>query len=276
MGGIRLDRLRRPAPCADRDDYERRLDKLQSKMLSIQQAYYHEKRRGVIVFEGWDAAGKGGTIRRLVERLDPRGVRVWPIGPPPADEQGRHYLYRFWARLPEPGTLVIFDRSWYGRVLVERVEGLAKGPEWERAYDEINAFERMLVDDGVGLVKVFMHITPDEQLRRFAERLANPYKRWKLTESDVRSHQRWNDYAAAAHDMFDRTSTKAAPWTAIHANTKWIARVQAIEAIADALGEGVDLRPPPIDPKVRRFAEETLRQQLKAVNNRKKSKDKRR
>lgn len=232
-------------------------------MLTIQQAYYHEKRRAVIVFEGWDAAGKGGTIRRLVERLDPRGVRVWPIGAPSAEEQGKHYLYRFWSRLPEPGTIAIFDRSWYGRVLVERVEGFAKKAEWTRAYEEINEFERLLIDDGIALSKIFLHITPEEQLRRFAERLANPNKRWKLTVEDVRNHQRWRAYMDAMHDMFDETSTKVAPWTAIHADKKWIARVKAIETIVETLGDGVDLRPPPIDPKVRRFAEEVLRQELK-------------
>lgn len=262
MAKIRLDRLKRPAPFAARDDYEARLERLQIKMLAIQQTYFHDKRRAVIVFEGWDAAGKGGTIRRLVERLDPRGVRVWPIGAPSAEEQGRHYLYRFWTKLPEPGTIAIFDRSWYGRVLVERVERLAAKDEWKRAYDEINDFERMLIDDGVGFVKIFMHITAEEQLRRFAERLRNPHKRWKLTPADVRNHQSREDYVDAAHDMFDKTSTKTAPWTAIHADTKWIARVKALEVITEALSKGLDLRPLPVDPKVRRFADEILRRDV--------------
>src|SRR5882672_5475355 len=181
---IRLDHLAEPAPFADKAAYERKLAKLQLKMLSIQQTYFHENRRAVIAFEGWDAAGKGGAIRRLTEKLDPRGFHVWPIGPPTPEEQGRHYLYRFWNKLPERGQLAIFDRTWYGRVLVERVERLIKKPVWKRAYDEINEFERMLIDDGVRVVKIFLHITPDEQLRRFAERLNNPYKRWKLTDSD--------------------------------------------------------------------------------------------
>jgi AMP-polyphosphate phosphotransferase len=218
------------------------------------------------VFEGWDAAGKGGAIRRLTEKLDPRGFHVWPIGAPTAPEQGRHYLYRFWTKLPEPGLVAIFDRSWYGRVLVERVEGLAKKSEWKRAYEEINEFERMLVDDGVRVVKVFLHITPDEQLRRFAERLNNPHKRWKLTEADIESHLHWKDYADAVEDMFDETSTKAVPWTAIFADKKWIARVKVLEAVTDALADGVDLKPPPMDPKVKKFATGYLRRELKRAN----------
>ncbi len=262
---IRLDRLERPKPCADRADYERRLDKLQIKMLSIQQAYFHETRRAVLVFEGWDAAGKGGAIRRLTEKLDPRGFHVWPIGAPTPAEQGRHYLYRFWTKLPEPGLIAIFDRSWYGRVLVERVEDLTPKKAWKRAYDEINEFERMLVDDGVRLVKIFLHITPEEQLRRFAERLGNPHKRWKLTDDDIRAHARWKDYADAVEDMFDETSTKRAPWTPVFGDRKWIARVKVLEAVTDALGDGVDLRPPPVDPKIKAFAAEYLRRELKRI-----------
>jgi AMP-polyphosphate phosphotransferase len=144
---------------ADKADYEKRLKNLQEEMLHIQQTYWHEKRRAVLVFEGWDAAGKGGAIRRITEQLDPRGFHVWPISAPTAGEQGRHYLYRFWQRLPEPGTFSVFDRSWYGRVLVERVEGFARPKEWKRAYDEINEFERLLIDDGARIVKLFFHIT---------------------------------------------------------------------------------------------------------------------
>jgi polyphosphate kinase 2 (PPK2 family) len=165
--------------------------------------------------------------------------------------------------------LAIFDRSWYGRVLVERVEGFAKKSEWKRAYDEINEFESMLVQDGIALVKIFLHITPKEQRRRFAERLSDPHKRWKLTEEDIRNHQRWRDYMDAVHDMFDRTSTKVAPWTAIHANSKWIARVQALDTVVDALTGPVDIRPPPLNPKVRRFAQKILRRELKGESARK-------
>lgn len=265
MPRIRLDRLKIPTPCADREDYERRLEKLQLRMLSIQQTYLHEQRRGIVVFEGWDAAGKGGTIKRLTEKLDPRAFQVWPIGPPKPEEAARHYLYRFWARLPEPGTVAIFDRSWYGRVLVERVEGLATRNAWERAYAEINAFEKMLIDDGVRLVKICLHVSPAEQLRRLAERLREPYKRWKLAEADLNNYHHRKEYLAAFHDMFDRTSTRTAPWTAIHADKKWIARVKALEAITGVLARGLDLRPPAVAPQLKEKAEKLLRRELRKL-----------
>jgi AMP-polyphosphate phosphotransferase len=251
---IRLSRLDMVARVRDKAAYERELEALQLKLLSIQQAYFHVGRRGIVVVEGWDAAGKGGLIRRLTERLDPRGIKVWPIGPPAASEQGRHYLYRFWTRLPEPGTLAVFDRSWYGRVLVERVNGLIDRAAWQRAYREINAFEAMLTDDGVRLVKLFLHITPEEQIERFAERLNSPYKRWKLTEADLHAHLNWDAYVEAAEAMFARTSTKAAPWTVIAANQKWVARLRGLSVIAATLGRGIDLRPPAVDAKLRRAA----------------------
>lgn len=256
---IRLDRLAmEDAVIGDKADYEHRLGHQQKRLLHIQQAYWHQKLRAVLVFEGWDAAGKGGAIRRLTEPLDPRGIHVWPVGAPTEAEQGRHYLWRFWQRLPERGTIAVFDRSWYGRVLVERVEGLARPEEWRRAYDEINEFERLLTDDGVRIVKLFLHITPDEQLDRFRERLSNPYKRWKLTGEDLRNRTRRDDYVEAIHDMFRHTSTVAAPWHAIPANSKWYARIRCLEAIGDALEAGVDIAPPPIDPVLLEAAAEAL------------------
>ena len=243
---------------ADKSAYEKRLKALQEEMLHIQQTYWHEKRRAVLVFEGWDAAGKGGAIRRITEQLDPRGFHVWPISAPTAAEQGKHYLWRFWQRLPEPGTFAIFDRSWYGRVLVERIEGFAKPKEWKRSYDEINEFERLLIDDGARIVKLFFHITEEEQLSRFRERLTNPYKRWKLTEEDLRNRARWDNYVGAAEDMFDKTSTLAVPWHAIAANSKWHARVASLEIITQALRRDVNIAPPPVDPAVIDAAAEML------------------
>jgi polyphosphate kinase 2 (PPK2 family) len=231
---------------------------LQKQMLAVQQAYFHQKRRALIVFEGWDAAGKGGSIRRLTARLDPRSVKVWPIGAPSDDEQGRHYLYRFWSRLPVPGTTAIFDRSWYGRVLVERVERLVEPAAWQRAYDEINEFEHLLIADGVRVIKIFLHVTPEEQLERFGERLRNPVKRWKLTQEDIRNRARWKDYLEAYQDMFDRTSTKAAPWTVIGGDHKWTTRVQVLESVIKALTKDVDISPPPIDPDLVDAAETVL------------------
>ena len=171
----------------DKRDYLKKLKKWQKRMLQVQQAYYHQGIRAILVFEGWDASGKGGAIRRITEKLDPRGFAVHPISAPSHEEQSRHYLYRFQSRLPEAGKIAIFDRSWYGRVLVERVEKFATEQEWQRAYQEINEFERCLIDDGARIIKVFMHIHPDEQLKRFQERLNNPVKRWKLTHEDFLS-----------------------------------------------------------------------------------------
>ncbi|WP_207484074.1 polyphosphate kinase 2 family protein [Arenibaculum pallidiluteum] len=255
---IRLDKLPSAAAFENKSAYEARLKKLQTLLMRIQQTYWHEKRRAVIVFEGWDAGGKGGAIRRMTELLDPRGFHVWPIAAPSAAEQGRHYLWRFWQRLPEPGTFAVFDRSWYGRVLVERVEGFAKPAEWKRAYDEINEFERLLIDDGARIVKLFLHITPEEQLERFRERLTNPYKRWKLTEEDLRNRAKWDDYVQAAEDMFDRTATTIAPWHAIPADSKWHARVRCLEIVTEALSEGVTIMPPPVDPGLQAAAAELL------------------
>lgn len=273
---IRLDRLDMTAAIEGEREYLARLAELQLKLLSIQQTYYHEGRRGIVVVEGWDASGKGGMIRRLTERLDPRGFHVWPIGLPDPRDQARFYLYRFWTKVPEPGTIAVFDRSWYGRVLVERVERLIDRAAWERAYDEVNAFEAMLAADGVRIVKLFLHITPEEQLRRFRERLENPYKRWKLTEADLRSHGLWDDYVAAAEEMFDRTSTEAGTWTAIAANHKWHARLSAIEAVSDRLGRGVSLKPPPIDPALRASAAALLARRLGRDGTARKSPAKRR
>jgi polyphosphate kinase 2 (PPK2 family) len=251
---IRLSRLKPGPRFRDKAHYEATLEKLQRKMLSIQQAYWHAKKRAVIVFEGWDAAGKGGAIRRLTEKLDPRGVHVWPIGPPTVEEQGAHYLYRFWRRLPMPGTIAVFDRSWYGRELVERVEGLARPAEWKRAYREIVDFERLLIDDGARIAKVFLHITPEEQLERFAERIETPEKRWKLGQADIDAHLKYGDYARAADEMFARTSWARAPWKAIHADSKWRARVDSLAHIVSALGAGVDLTPRRLDPAFKKAA----------------------
>lgn len=243
---------------AEKSVYLKTLKKSQKKILSVQQAYYHQKRRAILVFEGWDASGKGGAIRRLTEKLDPRGVNVHPIGTPTPEEQSKHYLYRFQTRLPKAGTLALFDRSWYGRVLVERVEGFASEQEWQRAYQEINEFERSLIDDGVKIIKIFMHISPEEQLKRFEERLNNPVKSWKLTSEDIRNRAKWTDYHQAINDMFKYTSTEAAPWHIIPANHKWYARTDVLKIIEAQLSEGMDISPPPLDPAMIQEAYEAL------------------
>jgi PPK2 family polyphosphate:nucleotide phosphotransferase len=254
----RLRDLDQSAKLADKDAYEELLKKLQLEMLTVQQSYFRQQRRAVLVFEGADAAGKGGAIKRLTSRLDPRGVHVWPIGAPNEWERGKHYLFRFWERLPDPGTFAIFDRSWYGRVLVERVEKLTAKKDWERGYGEINEFEAMLADDGVRLVKIVLWITKKEQRDRFRERLENPYKRWKLTEEDLRNRARWKKYEAAFEDMLERCSTEHAPWHVVPGNKKWFARVEALRLVIETLRKGVDIELPPLDPDVKKKAAKVL------------------
>jgi polyphosphate kinase 2 (PPK2 family) len=228
-------------------DYEQQLKSLQNKLQMIQQAYLGTAERAVVVLEGWDTAGKGGVVRRLAWALDPRSFKVHPISAPSSREQAQHYLQRFWERLPQRGEIVVFDRSWYGRVLVERVEQFATANEWKRAYREINEFERTLVADGIRLVKIFLHITPDEQIRRFKDRLTNPRKRWKLSYEDFRNRERWKDYEIAIEDMMARTSTKRSRWYLLPANKKPFARFAALSILAEHLGRGVALEPRPVD-----------------------------
>lgn len=231
-------------------DYASRLEDLQKQLRAVELAYRRFGMRGIVVFEGWDAAGKGGTIRRLTAQLDPRGFEVWPIAAPGPEYRGRHYLERFWARLPAPGKIAIFDRSWYGRVLVERVEALVPPADWERGYEEIVAFEHMLVRDGVRLVKLFLHVSPETQEKRFRERLDDPWKRWKLTVDDFRNSERRSDYEGAIDEMLRRTSVDEAPWHLIASEDKQAGRIAALEIVADGLGRNVDLGPPPLDPAV--------------------------
>lgn len=226
-----------------RKAYGEELARLRLALSKIQQSYLFSGDKAVILFEGWDAAGKGGTIRRVSSALDPRSFKVWPIGAPRNFYLDRHYLLRFMERLPPNGAISAFDRSWYGRVLVERVEHLTPETRWRQAYDEIRNFERMLLDDGTRLVKLFFHITPDVQLKRFEERLRNPLKRWKLTYEDFRNRTHWHEYTEAIDEMFEKTSTAEAPWTVVPANDKKYARIFAMKAIVDTISLGVDLDP---------------------------------
>ena len=239
-------------------DYERRLAELQATLQRVQQAYLGTSHRAIIVLEGWDTAGKGGVVRRLGWALDPRSFKVHAITAPTRREKSRHYLQRFWERLPERGQIVVFDRSWYGRVLVERVEGYATDSEWQRAYNEINEFERMLLEDNTRLVKIFLHITPKEQIHRFRARLTDPLKRWKLSYEDFRNHARWKDYEVAIEDMFETTSINRASWYLVPANNKPFGRLAGFHIIADRLSENVALEPPALDPKVSAAAEDLL------------------
>jgi len=189
----------------------------------------------ILVFEGWDAAGKGGAVRRLTAALDAHDYQIIPIAAPTDEEKAQHYLWRFWRHLSRAGRVTIFDRSWYGRVLVERVEGFATEDEWRRAYAEINNFEEQLAQHGIVLVKYWLHITNEEQYKRFKEREGTSYKSWKLTDEDWRNREKWRSYEQAVNDIAERTSTRIAPWTLVEANDKLFARVKVLRTLADRL-----------------------------------------
>ena len=219
----------------DRDGYRRKLARQQGRLNRLQWRAAAAGVSTIAVFEGWDAAGKGGAIRRVTAALDARHYRVIPIGAPTDEELAHHYLWRFMRHLSRAGRITIFDRSWYGRVLVERVEGLASREDYVRAYAEINAFEDQLVDHGILLVKFWLHVSKDEQLRRFEERRRTPHKAWKLTDEDWRNRERWDDYELAVNEMVARTSTRRAPWVLVEANDKPFARIKVIRTLADRL-----------------------------------------
>jgi polyphosphate kinase 2 (PPK2 family) len=201
-----------------------------------------------VAFEGWDAAGKGGAIKRLVAPLDPRHVRVAQFAAPSADEKRHHFLQRFWPALPGWGGMTVCDRSWYGRVLVERVEGFAEEEQWQRAYEEINAFEQMLADEGTILVKLWLHVSAEEQLRRFEARAGDPLKSWKLTPEDWRNREKRPEYEAAIEEMLSRTDQPRAPWRLISAESKRYARVRVVQLVSEEIEAGMrrwGQEPPP-------------------------------
>jgi len=230
--------------------YKRDLKRLQKRLDRIHVAHIVHGAHAVVMLEGWDAAGKGGIIERMTAGWDPRHFEVYPIGAPTAEERRHDYLWRFRRHLPPPREITVFDRSWYGRVLVERVERFASEAEWRRAYDEINAFEAEIRAMGITLVKLFVHITQDEQDKRLAKRLDNPWKRWKTGAEDYRNRAKRDQYCAAMHDMFARTDTENAPWCVIAGNDKRAARIAALTHVADRLEAAVDMTQPPRDPAV--------------------------
>jgi len=217
------------------DDYEREIAALQLRLKRLTWQARARKLNTVLVFEGWDAAGKGGAIRRLVSGIDARLFRVISIAAPTDEEKAQHYLWRFWRHVPRAGFVTVYDRSWYGRVLVERVEGFAARRDWERAYQEINDFEEQLHEHGVIVHKFWLHISPEEQLRRFKEREVTQWKQYKITDEDWRNRGRWQAYEDAVHDMVSRTSTHYAPWTLVSANDKKVSRVTILRTVCERL-----------------------------------------
>lgn len=241
-----------------RGDYNAALAKVQRRLAEIQVAYIVHRRCAIVLFEGWDAAGKGGTIQRLTARWDPRHFSVWPISAPTEAEKEHHFLWRFWRAMPRAAEIAVFDRSWYGRVLVERVEGFVTETGWRRAYDEINEFEAQQHENGTTLIKVFLHVTQEEQDRRLEERLQHPWKRWKINAEDFRNRAHRRAYLRAMNDMFKRTNKRKVPWHVIDGNDKKAARVAALTYIADRLEKGVPMVPPSISPELAALARAKL------------------
>jgi polyphosphate kinase 2 (PPK2 family) len=255
----RLDELDLSLKLSKEDEAER-LEQAQMRLLALRLVLAgligDEKRIGpplCCVFEGWDASGKGGAIKRLVDRLDPRHVRVKSYAAPSYDETRHHYLWRFWPALPGWGGMAVLDRSWYGRVLVERVEGFATKEQWKRAYEEINEFERMLAAEGTILVKFWLHVSSEEQRKRFEARAQDPLKSWKLTEDDWRNRSKRRQYKAAIEDMLERTDSEWAPWTLVEGDSKRWARVKVVETVNAAIEDGMrsrGLEPPEASLKI--------------------------
>ncbi|MBD3383782.1 phosphate--AMP phosphotransferase [candidate division KSB1 bacterium] len=223
-----------------KEEYKKNLDVYQNRMVELEHEIFLKRIPVVIVYEGWDAAGKGGNIKRLVRTLDPRGFTVIPIGAPNDVEKAHHYLWRFWIDMPKAGHIAIFDRSWYGRVLVERVEGYARPEEWQRAFREINEMEKQWSDFGVLLVKFWLQIDKEEQLQRFKARETTPHKRWKITKDDWHNREKWDQYQEAVDEMLLRTSTTYAPWTIVESNCKRYARIKAIRTVIEQMEHRLD------------------------------------
>lgn len=219
----------------DKDTYKTELAKWQRKLAKLHNELYKYRVPVVLAFEGWDAGGKGGAIKRLTQALDPRGYVVNPVASPTDEERAHHYLWRFWRNVPKDGHVAIFDRSWYGRVMVERIEGFCSKEEWQRAYREMNEMEEQFANHGCIVIKFWMHIDKDEQERRFKERQENPAKQWKITDEDWRNRAKWDEYEKAVDEMLIRTSTTHAPWVIVEANSKYYARIKVLRTVVEAI-----------------------------------------
>ena len=218
-----------------KEEYKERLQKLQKKIAVLHSELYRRRIPVVLGFEGWDAGGKGGAIKRLTEFMDPRGYVVNPTAAPTEVEKNHHYLWRFWQNMPKAGHIAIFDRTWYGRVMVERIEGFCTKEEWQRAYREINDMEAHLANSGAIVMKFWMQIDKDEQERRFKERMENPEKQWKITDEDWRNREKWEQYEEAVNEMIIKTSTSYAPCTIVEGNCKYYARIKVLETVVNEI-----------------------------------------
>lgn len=233
LSGIDLNKDYEP------DVYKEKIDELQKKIELLHSELYRLRIPMVLAFEGWDAAGKGGAIRRLTSHLDPRGYAVHPTASPNDVEKVHHYLWRFWNNIPKDGHIAIFDRTWYGRVMVERIEGFCTEKEWKRAYQEINEMEAHLANAGVIVLKFWLHIDKDEQEKRFKSRMETPGKQWKITDEDWRNREKWDAYEEAVDEMLLRTSTTYAPWIVVEANSKYYARVKVLKSVVEAMEQAI-------------------------------------
>lgn len=217
------------------EEYKEQLERCQKRLKELHNELYRKKIPVIIAYEGWDAAGKGGNIKRITGALDPRGFEVHPIASPEPHEKARHYLWRFWNRLPKTGHIAIFDRTWYGRVMVERLEGFCSENDWQRAYNEINEFEHELKDWGAVIIKFWVQIDKDTQLERFNERQNTPEKRWKITDEDWRNREKWDQYEVAVNEMLQKTNTEYAPWHVLESNDKKYARIKALKIVIEEI-----------------------------------------
>ena len=224
----------------EEEEIKERIKKAQDAMESRQLALKEHGLPVIVLLEGWGAAGKGSMIGKLIRNLDPRGYEVHPIASPEPHEKARHYLWRFWKRLPKTGHVAIFDRSWYGRVMVERIEGFCSENEWQRAFHEMNEFEKELDEWGAVIIKFWVQIDKDTQLERFREREETPEKRWKITEEDWRNREKWDSYETAVNEMLEKTSTEFAPWHILESDNKYYARIKALRIVTEALKKKLD------------------------------------
>ena len=260
LENINLDRT------LSREEYKSTLPALQERLYGLEKACWDLKLPTIILFEGWDAAGKGTAIGALTQRLDPRGFKLYPIAPPRTYEQQRPWLWRFWLKVPNRGEMIIFDHSWYGRVLEERVERTVPERIWRQGYRDIAEFERMLADDETAILKFFFHISKKEQKKRFETVAADALQAWRVTDADWARHKKYNEYLAASEEMLEVTDTEFAPWTIVEATSKWYARRKVFETIIAALEKRLGPSAPPVRPAVEHAKDAEVRAAMESLD----------